>query len=118
MLCVPPVSAEVGKVATPLPLTGELPIFVVLSKKFTVPVGVPLKTTDVTIAVKLTACPNVDGFGEEVSAVVVCPALKFISTPTAPFAPPQVLLKQLAATMSGLLSPFRSATATPTGVIP
>jgi hypothetical protein len=44
----------------------------------TVPVGWNLKNCDgVTVAVKVTACPKLDGLGEEVSAVVVDPMLVF-----------------------------------------
>ena len=47
-----------------------LPIEVVPSTKLTVPDGVP-EPVEVTVAVNVTDCPAVDGFAEEVSAVVV-----------------------------------------------
>ncbi len=84
MLCVPTASAEVVNVATPLPLRGELPMFVVPSKKVTVPVGWNLKKCDVTVAVNVTACPKLDGLGEEVSAVAVDPTVVLMSTPSSP----------------------------------
>ena len=45
---------------------------VVPTEKATVPVGVPDPgATAETVAVKITACPNIDGFTDEVTAVVV-----------------------------------------------
>lgn len=38
------------------------------SRKVTVPVGIPVL---LTVAVKMTACPTMDGFAEEPSTVVV-----------------------------------------------
>jgi predicted small secreted protein len=43
--------------------------------KVTVPAGVPAPASLVTVAVNLTACPNVDGFGEEPVIVLVVAAL-------------------------------------------
>jgi len=72
MTWLPVVSAEVLKVAMPLPFTATLDASVVApSLKVTAPVGVPL--VDVTVAVKVTDCPNVDGLGAEVTAVDVAP---------------------------------------------
>ena len=57
-----------GAVAESVPL----PITVVPSRKLTVPVGVPAPGADTaTVAVNVTLCPNVDGFRDEVRAVVV-----------------------------------------------
>ena len=69
MLCVPVVSAEVEKAATP-PLRACDPNFVVPSIKFTVPVGVPV-VEDFTVAVNLTVFPEVDGFSEDTTVVEV-----------------------------------------------
>jgi hypothetical protein len=119
MLLVPTASVEVVNVATP-PVRAGLPIFVVPSKKVTVPVGVPLPNPvgKVTVAVKVTDCPGLDGFGEDASAVAVGVNVIFNSTPSSPDVAPQLLLAQLAATMSGLPSPFTSPTATPKGSLP
>ena len=42
------------------------------SKNCTVPVG---PEEGLTVAVKVTCCPNVDGFNDDISAVVVVDAL-------------------------------------------
>ena len=55
-LAIPPLSAAGQRVLAP-------------SLKVTVPVGVPPE--EVTVAVKVTATPYVDGFREEATAVVV-----------------------------------------------
>jgi hypothetical protein len=94
-----------------VPLRGELPRFVVPSKKLTVPVGCPLKPCDVTVALKVTVCPKLDGLDEETIAVVVGPMLVFMSTPTAPFAQ-FPLVHSFATSRSGFPSAFTSATAT------
>ena len=69
MECVAAVRDDVVNVACLLPLRVPLPIVVVPSRKLTVPDGVPEPL--VTVAVNVTDCPAVDGFAEEVSAVVV-----------------------------------------------
>ena len=57
-----------GAVADSVPL----PITVVPSRKFTVPVGVPVPgEATVTVAVKVTAWPGDDGLGDEVRVVLV-----------------------------------------------
>lgn len=53
MACVPAVRVEVENAATPVPLTLELPICVVPSRKLTVPVGRP-EVPGVTVAVSMT----------------------------------------------------------------
>lgn len=63
----PTASAEVDSVAWPA-LSVAVPIVVVPSRNATVPVGVP---TPVTVAVKVTDCPAVEGFGKELTVVVV-----------------------------------------------
>jgi hypothetical protein len=68
--CLPAVSVEVEKVATP-PLFRELePSVVAPSKKLTVPVGVPVPGA-VTIAVNVTVAPDTEGFTSAVSVVAV-----------------------------------------------
>ena len=86
MLCLPTASVEIFRVATPLPLRLELPMFVVPSLKLTVPVGVPLSKPGcaVTLAVNVTACPKLEGLGEETSAVFVGVKLVLIRMPTVP----------------------------------
>jgi len=57
-------------VATPDALTLLVPTMVAPLKKFTVPMGAPIGV-GVTVAVMVTDCPNVDGLGAAISAVVV-----------------------------------------------
>ena len=65
-------SVDVVTVAMPLLLSGPVPNVVEPSLNVTVPVGVPAPgETTVTVAVKVTPWPNVDGFGDEFSVVVV-----------------------------------------------
>src|SRR5205085_1573882 len=74
MLWLPTLRLEVAHVATPAASACapqpviELPP----SLKFTVPVGVPAPgAVAVTVAVKVTLCPNTDGFTDDVRLVVV-----------------------------------------------
>jgi hypothetical protein len=69
MLWLPTASMAVDNVAWPLPLSAPEPMFVAPSKNATAPVGVPLP--ELTVAVKFTLCPKVEGFGLEASVVVV-----------------------------------------------
>src|SRR5438034_8550146 len=82
MVCVPTVKDEVVKVATPpaFKATGA-PRFVPLSLNCAVPIGVP--APEVTVAVKVTLWPKLDGFNEASSAVAV---LAFATT-----CPPETL---------------------------
>jgi hypothetical protein len=75
---LPVVSVDVPKVATPLPFRSAVPSVVAPSLNVTVPVGVP--AVDVTVAVNVTDCPNVDGFSAEVSAVAVAALLTTCET--------------------------------------
>src|ERR1700680_1406988 len=59
---------EVVNVALPL-LSVPVPSTVALSLNVTVPVGVP-EVAGFTVAVKVTAWPNADGFTEETTEVV------------------------------------------------
>jgi len=62
--------AEVMRVAMP-PLRIPVPIEVPLSRKVTVPVGVPAPGAEaVMVAVKVTDWPKTEGFTEEMTAVV------------------------------------------------
>jgi hypothetical protein len=54
-----------GSVATP-PVSGALPNTVAPSRNCTLPVAAPGET----FAVKVTGCPNFDGFDEELTLVV------------------------------------------------
>lgn len=65
--CVPETSAEVESEAWPA-FNVPLPIEVAPSKKTTVPVGVPVP---LTVAVKVTDCPAVEGFKSEITEVLV-----------------------------------------------
>ena len=69
MECVPPVSADVAKVALPAEIVPE-PSVAAPSLKVTVPETVPA-TPDVTAAVKVTVLTKVDGFSEDVSFVAL-----------------------------------------------
>src|SRR5688572_21265340 len=67
---LPAVSAEVVKDARPVASTLTLEAHTVApSVNVTLPRGVP--EGEVTVAVKVTGCPSVDGFGDDVSVVVV-----------------------------------------------
>jgi hypothetical protein len=70
MLCVPTARVEMDNVATPLEFSDDVPICSVPSWKVTCPVGVP-EVPEATLAVKVTVCPSVDGFTDEVNVVVV-----------------------------------------------
>ena len=68
MVWRPTTSDDVENVATPLPfkVCGE-PRFVPPSLNCTVPVGVP--AVEITVAVKVTFCPALDGLTDEETAV-------------------------------------------------
>jgi len=74
---LPAVNVEMVNVACPLlRVTGlgvepvkAVPGQVAPSMKVTLPVGVPLAL--VTVAVNVTDCPNVDGLGDDITAVLV-----------------------------------------------
>ena len=68
--CVPTVSADVVKVATAPLFSVPLPIMVVPSRKFTVPVGVP-EVLDVIVAVNVTGTPLAAEAAELINAAVV-----------------------------------------------
>ena len=52
------------------PLNGTVAMVVVPFRNVTVPVGVP-SNCGVTVAVRVTACPALDGFKDEAKVVVV-----------------------------------------------
>jgi hypothetical protein len=79
--CDPAVSELVMNVACALPFRAPLPIWVVPSKKFTVPEGVPPEL--VTAAVNVTDWPTVEGLAEDVTVVVVAAAAALTCTETA-----------------------------------
>ena len=78
--CVPTLKVEVEKVATALALSVPVPSVVDPSLNVTVPVGVP-ELVEVTVAVNVTDCPNVDGLGDEVSEVVLGFAMTSVNDP-------------------------------------
>ena len=64
------------KVATSMPLAMLAePINVAPSRKFTVPAGVP--EAELTVALSVTDCPNVEGFSEDANVVVVAAVTLF-----------------------------------------
>jgi hypothetical protein len=65
---VPAARVEVVKVATPL-VSVPAPSFAVPFINVTLPVGFPLDAE--TVAVNVSDCPKVEGFRDEVTAVVV-----------------------------------------------
>jgi len=69
MLCAPDARVEVVNFAVP-PLMVTVFSVVVPSMKVTVPVGVPVNS-GVTVAVKVTDWPRLDGLAEETSLVLV-----------------------------------------------
>ena len=78
MLCEPTPAKVSLQVATPA--TSGLPTQPAMltppSLKVTVPVGVPAAgAVAVTVAVKVTLCPDTEGLTDELSAVVVPPLL-------------------------------------------
>jgi hypothetical protein len=66
----PTASDDVIKVAMPPPPTVPVPIDVAPSRNVTIPVTVPAVFA-VTVAVNVTADPAIDGFADDVTAVVV-----------------------------------------------
>lgn len=68
--CDPAVRVEVAKVACAVASRAPVPSVLVPSRNVTLPVGVPADAL-VTAAVKVTACPVVAGFAEDVTVVVV-----------------------------------------------
>jgi hypothetical protein len=66
---VPLGRVEVVTVATPDAFSVAVPTVVVPLRNVTVPVGIP--AVEATVAVNVTACPAVDGFGVEVRTKVV-----------------------------------------------
>src|SRR5205823_1060109 len=75
--CDPAASELVLNVATPLAFKPMVPTVLPSMVKVAVPVGVP--DPDVTVAVKVTDWPTVDGFWLDVSAVVVVAATVWVT---------------------------------------
>jgi hypothetical protein len=75
MVWLPELSAAVVNVTIPLAPTLPVPTAVPPSLNVTVPVGVPDPLATATVAVNVTACPGVLGFGDAVNVVVVVPCL-------------------------------------------
>ena len=72
MLCVATVSVDVAKLAWPDPFKVLVPRDVAPSKNSTKPAGVPVPgAVAVTFAVNVIDWPNLDGFTDDDSAVLV-----------------------------------------------
>src|SRR6266704_5010 len=69
MECAPTAREAVVSVAMPEESSVPVPRLVAPSRNVTVPVGMP--TGELTVAVKVTGWPKVDGFAEDTRAVVV-----------------------------------------------
>src|SRR5438876_82957 len=98
MVCVPTVRADVLNVAVVTPalvLSVPRPMLVPPSKKVTVPLGLPAAVVPgpatFTVAVKITDCPDDDGFAEELTAVVVFALLTVCPPDKVPLLPVKVL---------------------------
>jgi hypothetical protein len=61
----------------PVRLTG-FPRFEPSIRNWTVPVGVPLPPLELTLAVKLTLCPNTEGLAEELTTVALVGLLTIV----------------------------------------
>jgi len=68
MECVPTARVDVENVATPLPLSADVPSGTAPSMNVTVPVA---PEGGLTVAENVTCCPNPEGLSDDVSAVVV-----------------------------------------------
>ena len=91
MECAPTAREAVVSVAMPKESSAPVPRLVAPSRNVTVPVGMP--AGELTVAVKVTGWPKVDGFAEEIAVTVVAPlftvcdnadellGLKFVSPP-------------------------------------
>src|SRR5581483_2546884 len=82
MTCVPAARDEVDIDACPA-LRVTLPRLVLPSKKVTVPLGTAdtPRTVAATVAVKVIACPAVDGLAEELRPTLFPPAFNRTATP-------------------------------------
>ena len=71
-VCVATLKEDVVKVAWPLAMVTLAARVVAPSVKVTVPLGVPAPgATAATVAVKVTAWPNTDGLGVELTVVLL-----------------------------------------------
>jgi hypothetical protein len=75
------VSWFVVKVACAEPFRVPEPIAVVPSMKLTVPAGVPAGDTPVTVAENFTDVPRLEGFAEDVTAVLLVPVPVIVKFP-------------------------------------
>jgi hypothetical protein len=76
MACEPTVNELVVTDATPEAFTVAVSVVPPANEKVTVPVGVPMAGAAAEMeALTVTACPVTDGFGTEVTVVVVFPWL-------------------------------------------
>src|SRR6516165_533091 len=85
MVWLPMARLEMVKVATsPVRATPPGVRSVAPSVKSTLPVGVPEPPPDVTVAVKVTVCPNADRFDEELTVVLLAGCKTQGSDPVVP----------------------------------
>ena len=79
--CDPVLKDDVANVAWPLPFREPVPNVVAPSMNVTVPVGtVVFPLGPATVAVNVTCCPAVDGFCDDVTAVVVAGSVTALTT--------------------------------------
>jgi len=75
MVWLPTVRFEVLKLAVPEALSATVPRGAEPSRKVTEPVGLPTAVEPggltLTVAVKVTSCPNSDGLAEDTTTVLV-----------------------------------------------
>ena len=98
MVWVPTVRLEIVKVAVVMPLvvvSVPWPMLVEPSKKVTVPLGLPGAVVPgaltLTVAVKVTSCPEDDGLAEELTTVVVLALLTVCPPESVPLLPIKLL---------------------------
>ena len=85
MLWLPWPSVEVVKLATPPDnVTVPSTLALLMSRKVTVPVGVPPPPALVTVAVKVTDWPTMLGLSDDVTLVVVLPLTVWVRDPELP----------------------------------
>ena len=77
---LPTASEDVLNVATPLLLRDTEWSCAVPSMNSTAPAGIP-PVLDLTVAVRVTDCPRMEGFNEEANVVVVLEAVVISETP-------------------------------------
>src|SRR5215471_3151076 len=107
---------DVVQVATP-PTVGDVP------RKFAPSVNVTSEPSgtggaDVSVALKVTDCPSIAGFNDDVSCSVTAATKLFVNTPRTPFAQLVALMQAFEATRSILPSWSISAATTDVAIVP